>query len=306
MSAGSSYANTQSVVSWTPPASNGGAPITNYTVTSSPGGFTCSTVATICTVGGLTNGPATPSPWWPPTRRAAVPPRPHRCRPSRRPSPAPRPARGRGHQCATTASVSWTAPTVNGGAAVTGYTVTSSPGAMLLDQRHHLRLQRLTTGTTYTFTVTAANGAGTGGPRRRRTRLAGGHARRPHLGDGRLVPEHPGTRLLDRIAGHRRHRPSPATRSTSPGGQSCTTPNGTTTTCTVAGLTNGTTYTFTVTAANTRRHRQSLRRPRQRPSRPRRRRRPPAWRPPPTPTPSRWCPGRPRPPTAGPPSPATR
>ena len=39
----------------------------------------------------------------------------------------------------------------------------------------------------------------------------------------------------------------------SPGGQTCTTPNGTTTNCTVTGLTNGTPYTFTVTAQQRRR-----------------------------------------------------
>jgi type II secretory pathway pseudopilin PulG/predicted RNA-binding protein with TRAM domain len=48
---------TSALVSWTAPASTGGAPITGYTVTSSPGGETCtSTGATSCTVTGLTDG----------------------------------------------------------------------------------------------------------------------------------------------------------------------------------------------------------------------------------------------------------
>jgi hypothetical protein len=50
--------NAQSVVSWTAPASTGGATITGYTVTSSPGSRTCTTASTSCTVTGLTNGTA--------------------------------------------------------------------------------------------------------------------------------------------------------------------------------------------------------------------------------------------------------
>ena len=44
-------------VTWTAP-DNGGSPITGYTVTASPGGATCTTSTTSCTVTGLTNGVA--------------------------------------------------------------------------------------------------------------------------------------------------------------------------------------------------------------------------------------------------------
>ena len=54
-----SAGNAQATVSWTAPASNGGAAITGYTVTSSPGGKQCTTTgATSCIVTGLTNGTA--------------------------------------------------------------------------------------------------------------------------------------------------------------------------------------------------------------------------------------------------------
>ncbi len=45
-------------VTWSAPASDGGSPITGYTVTSSPGGLTCTMIATSCWVMGLTNGVA--------------------------------------------------------------------------------------------------------------------------------------------------------------------------------------------------------------------------------------------------------
>ncbi len=46
----------QAVVSFTPPASNGGATITSYTVTASPGGRTASGASSPITVTGLTDG----------------------------------------------------------------------------------------------------------------------------------------------------------------------------------------------------------------------------------------------------------
>lgn len=48
----------QATVSFAPPANNGGATITGYTATSSPGGFTGTCASSPCTVTGLTNGTA--------------------------------------------------------------------------------------------------------------------------------------------------------------------------------------------------------------------------------------------------------
>jgi hypothetical protein len=50
--------NTQATVSWLAPGNNGGSAIIDYTVTSSPGGFTATTSGLSTTVTGLTNGTA--------------------------------------------------------------------------------------------------------------------------------------------------------------------------------------------------------------------------------------------------------
>lgn len=63
----------------------------------------------------------------------------------------------------STASVSFSAPDFTGGEALTGYTVTSSPGGLTATgAAAPLVVAGLTNGTAYTFTVTATNTAGTG------------------------------------------------------------------------------------------------------------------------------------------------
>ena len=63
------------------------------------------------------------------------------------------------------ATVSWSAPAANGGAAITQYTVTSSPGGVTATTSDTTAVvSGLTNGTIYTFTVTATNSTGTGSP----------------------------------------------------------------------------------------------------------------------------------------------
>jgi len=67
-----------------------------------------------------------------------------------------------GSATATTMSVSFSAPANNGGSAITGFTVTSSPaGGTATGASSPLTVTGLTASTSYTFTVTATNAIGT-------------------------------------------------------------------------------------------------------------------------------------------------
>ncbi len=162
-----SGANGQSVVVWTAPTSDGGLPITGYTVTASPGGQTCSWTSgsLSCTVTGLTNGVsysftvtatnAAGTSSASSASSAAIP-------------AATVPGAPTGVLASSGADaqsvVVWTAPTSDGGSSITGYTVTASPGGRTCSWTSgslSCTVTGLTNGVSYSFTVTATNAVGT-------------------------------------------------------------------------------------------------------------------------------------------------
>lgn len=161
-----SAANGQSVVSWTAPAQTGGAALGTYTATSS-GGQLCTAThpATSCTVSGLANGTgytftvtaANVSG----TGTASAPSAP--ATPSTVPG-APTGVTGTAGEDGRSV-VSWTAPAQTGGAAITAYTVTATPGGRQCTWTGGplaCTVTGLANGTAHTFAVTATNASGTG------------------------------------------------------------------------------------------------------------------------------------------------
>ena len=158
--AGSSSA----VVTWSAPASDGGSEVTGYIVTPSAGAAL--TVGNVLTanVTGLTNGTAVTF-----TVRAinnignSAPSDPSS---SVTPISVPNaPTSVTAVAGTNSATVSWAAPASNGGAAITGYTVTPSTGLVVtVGNVLTTTLTGLASGTTLTFTVVAINSVGTSAP----------------------------------------------------------------------------------------------------------------------------------------------
>lgn len=147
---------------WSPPADDGGSPIQSYRATVSPGGQSCTVSTAVgCTVSGLVNGttyivsvtasnalgespPSVPSP--PVTPRGS---------PSAPRNVQLQPGDGK-------VIVRWSPPASDGGATIMSYSVVASPGGQGCVTAGALTctVAGLVNGTSYSFSVTAANSIG--------------------------------------------------------------------------------------------------------------------------------------------------
>ena len=153
--------NAQATVSWSAPSANTPAASSYTVVAVQDSTKTCTTSSTNCIVTGLTNGTAysfgvkaTNSIGTGPAGTSG--------------SVTPRTVPGAPLAVSATAgnaqvTVSWAAPTSNGGSAITGYSVTGSPGGSCTTAgATTCTVSPLSNGTSYTFEVKATNAAGTG------------------------------------------------------------------------------------------------------------------------------------------------
>ena len=241
-------------VSWTAPIDTGGSPVLSYVVIASPGQQSC-TVASptlLCTVTGLTNGTAYSFIVVAVNRIGLSQP----SLPSNMVTPRTTPSAVTGvigifgNQSAT---VTWSAPTSNGGSAITAYVVTSSPDGLTCNTLNlSCTISGLTNGTSYTFTVVASNELGVGPASSPSNSVI-----------PRTAPSQPTTVIAqpsDSQATVAWSAPSATggfsitsyVVTSAPGGKTCTllVSDSTSLSCDVQGLDNGTLYTFSVRAVS--------------------------------------------------------
>ena len=268
--AATSNADSQVPLAWNAPASNGGSAITNYLVEySANGGGTWSTfahsasTATSITVTGLTNGTTY-------TFRVSAINAIGTSTASSTATATPVGAPGAPTNLSATpasgqAALTWTAPSNNGGSAITDYVIEySSSGGTSWSTFSHtastatsITVTGLTNGTVYTFRVSARNASGTGATSSTTTATPGAPGAPTNLGVS-----------LNQVSGTSHTASVTWTAPASNGGSAVTDyliqykqaststwttfahTASTTTSASIAGLSNSTTYDFHVAAIN--------------------------------------------------------
>ena len=251
--------NASATLTWTAPTNDGGSPITGYEITPFIGatGQTPIDVGNVTTddITGLTNGTAytftvaainSIGTGDPSGASNAVTPEP--------PTLPGAPTIGTATAGNASATLTWTAPSSDGGSPITGYEITpfiGATGQTPIDVGNVTTddITGLTNGTAYTFTVAAINGVGTGDA------SAASNAVTPE------APEPPGAPTIGTATAGNASATltwtAPVDQGTSPITGYVITPSsgpavdvGNVTTDDITGLTNGTAYTFTVAAIN--------------------------------------------------------
>jgi predicted RNA-binding protein with TRAM domain len=257
--------NASATVTFTPPANNGGTPISSYTVTAvdsttaGNGGQTASGTGSPITVTGLTNGDSYT--FTVTATNSAGSSLPSAASNAVIPATVPgAPTIGIATAGNGAATVAFTPPANNGGKTISSYTVTANDlttpangGQTNTGATSPITVMGLTNGDIYSFTVTATNGVGTGSPSSQSNAVVPSAVPGPPT-IGTATRGNASATVTFTAPANNGGLPITsytviAADSTTPtnGGQSA---SGSGSPITVTGLTNGDTYTFTVTAVN--------------------------------------------------------